>query len=676
MPAPTNTSRLTAATIASLPYSVSQDVRDAGVTYDVWYRWTAPTDQVVTIWGRGQTYGAYQVQVDIYEDADVSLYLNLGQLWTPVNVPIYVPMRSGHVYYMNFYTIGSLDANPAVLELSVTDGPTDAIRAGDFLTNLEVDFDSEYPVAVLAGDADRTVRAYMQVSTPVYPRGTGGLPHGAIGAIFSNGNVAWGDEQYSNVKIYDASLTLVSTILNASGLVNLGLSRVLQRLYIASVGAPAGHIDITSYDDAGVVQNTWDTTITTIRSMGVNSDETILYYSRGGEAAIKRWDLILNSAMADLAADVAGYTIQDVLVLEDDTIIALYHQDAGTFHDAYARHYSAAGALLQTYSFGSFWRGSLNPPRAGFALDSPTSFWVSLKPEGRFDTSLLKNVLISNGSIVTTRTHSNFLGGISLNGYDQAFGKTPGGATTLLTAAFDQTVTIAINVQETLADNGSAQPQFTLGTTATPDAFFAAATFVDAVAGTGFTTDAVLAAGDDLVVTVVAGTGGSTGALHVGLYIPDSISDYGGEKSYAVLVAPVGSAGPPAQPSGPSALAALRASGRLGESNIVRVRRAPHLADEAERIFYSKFQLDCEAGVGTVSGQGQTPTLELRWSDDGGFTWSAWRTLGVGPQGQYRFRAMAWRLGYARDRVFEVRQSDPVKTTWLTAYLDLDGGGA
>jgi len=132
---------------------------------------------------------------------------------------------------------------------------------------------------------------------------------------------------------------------------------------------------------------------------------------------------------------------------------------------------------------------------------------------------------------------------------------------------------------------------------------------------------------------------------------------------------------PPSNLNGPAALAQFETDGTMRDYRIVWSRRAPHLADEAQRVFYSNFQLDMETGVGIVDGQGITPTCELRWSNDGGFTWSGWAQLSMGALGQYRVRARhPGSLGQARDRVFEVRGSDPVKVALLQAYLDVQEG--
>jgi hypothetical protein len=101
------------------------------------------------------------------------------------------------------------------------------------------------------------------------------------------------------------------------------------------------------------------------------------------------------------------------------------------------------------------------------------------------------------------------------------------------------------------------------------------------------------------------------------------------------------------------------------------LRRTPHLSAELTRIVYHRFQLNAEVGVGLNSGQGSDPQVMLRWSDDGAFTWSNehWRTLGA--KGDYRRQVLWYALGQARDRVFEVSGSDPVKIALIDAYLDL-----
>jgi hypothetical protein len=90
--------------------------------------------------------------------------------------------------------------------------------------------------------------------------------------------------------------------------------------------------------------------------------------------------------------------------------------------------------------------------------------------------------------------------------------------------------------------------------------------------------------------------------------------------------------------------------------------------------FYSQFQLDLETGIGLVSGQGSDPQVMLRWSDDGGHTWTNESWVSAGRLGQYTRRAVWRRLGRSRDRIFEVVVSDPVAWNLLAAYLQLEPG--
>jgi hypothetical protein len=64
----------------------------------------------------------------------------------------------------------------------------------------------------------------------------------------------------------------------------------------------------------------------------------------------------------------------------------------------------------------------------------------------------------------------------------------------------------------------------------------------------------------------------------------------------------------------------------------------------------------------------------LRWSNDGGSTWSKEYWVGIGQMGKYRNRAIWRRLGQARDRVFEVSITDPVNVVIIAANLKASMG--
>jgi hypothetical protein len=103
---------------------------------------------------------------------------------------------------------------------------------------------------------------------------------------------------------------------------------------------------------------------------------------------------------------------------------------------------------------------------------------------------------------------------------------------------------------------------------------------------------------------------------------------------------------------------------------ILRLRRT--IASEAmqQRVLYTALQLDMETGVGTVDGQGAAPQVMLRYSNDGGHTWSVERTTTVGKTGEYGARARFTRLGSGRNRVWEISMTDPVKFAVFGAVLE------
>jgi hypothetical protein len=136
-------------------------------------------------------------------------------------------------------------------------------------------------------------------------------------------------------------------------------------------------------------------------------------------------------------------------------------------------------------------------------------------------------------------------------------------------------------------------------------------------------------------------------------------------------------------------------------------RALPTGQNNLKRTAQHSLQLDCETGVGlngidqsvewffytssenqlvTTSGdllmfsppfvQGANPQVMLRWSDDGGHTWSNEHWVSIGKIGQFGFRAIWRRLGMTqklRDRVYEVSGTDPVKIDIVGAELILSG---
>lgn len=95
---------------------------------------------------------------------------------------------------------------------------------------------------------------------------------------------------------------------------------------------------------------------------------------------------------------------------------------------------------------------------------------------------------------------------------------------------------------------------------------------------------------------------------------------------------------------------------------IRRVAVTPPFYVDGKRATAPLIEIECESGVGISTGQGSAPEWMMRFSDDGGSTWSNERRAPLGVMGQRKMRSMFRRLGQFRQRSYELSISDPVKT--------------
>ena len=65
------------------------------------------------------------------------------------------------------------------------------------------------------------------------------------------------------------------------------------------------------------------------------------------------------------------------------------------------------------------------------------------------------------------------------------------------------------------------------------------------------------------------------------------------------------------------------------------------------------------------------PLVSLRWSNDRGATWGNPITATMGRRGEFLTSIQFQRLGYARDRVFELSWSEPIRTALNGAWVDV-----
>lgn len=107
---------------------------------------------------------------------------------------------------------------------------------------------------------------------------------------------------------------------------------------------------------------------------------------------------------------------------------------------------------------------------------------------------------------------------------------------------------------------------------------------------------------------------------------------------------------------------------------IRRMRTAQHIADDLEYMYYSKFQLDMQTGVGLTIGNKADvdPQISLSWSDDGGHIFTDELQRSVGKIGAYRTRVIWRRLGRSRDRIYRVIFTAACKFFVIGCHIDLE----
>jgi len=111
-------------------------------------------------------------------------------------------------------------------------------------------------------------------------------------------------------------------------------------------------------------------------------------------------------------------------------------------------------------------------------------------------------------------------------------------------------------------------------------------------------------------------------------------------------------------------------------NRIIRQRITQNVNQDNLMLFFGRFEVHFEGGVGLTSGQGSSPKAMLRTSKDGGHSWSGVLTAPMGSKGGYDTRSYWTRLGSGRDFSVWLTISDPVKPVVIGSYLEYDQGYA
>jgi len=394
--APTNTSFATAVTIAAFPCDITQtDINDGGVNFTVFYRFVAPLSaRVIGAWGFSGNIGSgYRPTIFPYTGPAGAPVAVLGI--AAQNKPIQFPVNPGIEYFLEFRK--NLDnAGPNQVRVRCEVAPLGNPAPGDILVN---DDTPGFPMWIGTPTTNNETRNFVK-----------DMAAAEAGDIVPTGRLLLEEASDNSVRLYETvnftqlfnSGTLTGTLRIKSNadrnLFYVGRYTGGQAFYrtITPAGVMSGEVTLTGEDQ--------------IDGLCANPSNLILYMAEFGSAgAIRRWDIPGVTFLSNLAAGIANYQIPDIQVLADGTILALYHNLVS--QDVNIKRYSAAGAVLNTYSLGV--QTGTTKPRMAWAFDSPTSFWAWTHTNT--GTSIFTNIRVSDGTVLTTRNQQEYESGVYNN---------------------------------------------------------------------------------------------------------------------------------------------------------------------------------------------------------------------------------------------------------------------
>lgn len=381
-----NTTSGVAVDLVTTPKTIIQNARASGTTVDLFFKITATVNQLVLgSFGFGQT--GYTPNTRVFKASDL-----VAALFSPSNLPaqFLVSLSATREFYFKSVTNSSA-ANPAYLVLDVQEAPDNAVAIGDIFVN---DDTEDFPLSILSATEDYVVKKFVEA-----------IVAGESGCVLPNGTILLADDYNNLVVGYDRSFVEIAS--NSFGTLSHGAirsNRALNKFYAAKAASPNSFVRI--YDSLGAYAGI-EYTLTAIVDIGpiaTNNAGTLLYYADTSinSAEVRVWNLSTGVAGANLVANLASnYVIGDILVLPDDTLIVMYSKSGGSA--VVVKHYSAAGATLNTYSIGT---NDTTTARLAYGVGTPENFWAGTHDgDGGW---VFQKIRVSDGVVLTTRLHAEF----------------------------------------------------------------------------------------------------------------------------------------------------------------------------------------------------------------------------------------------------------------------------
>ncbi len=105
---------------------------------------------------------------------------------------------------------------------------------------------------------------------------------------------------------------------------------------------------------------------------------------------------------------------------------------------------------------------------------------------------------------------------------------------------------------------------------------------------------------------------------------------------------------------------------------IRRIRRTGPISIENKLLSINRLELRMMSGLATVTGEGSDPYIGLRYSNDGGHTWSDELPRSIGTIGEYGKPITWYRLGTSREWIFEFTFSEPINFSFIECSISAE----
>lgn len=379
MAPPSNTTSATAIVIPSLPYiNVQTGIHDAGTTYTVWYKYIGQLgDDVCGLSFRGDG-------VIYFPDADLFIDNDVTQLGTvAARLMDQIPIIPGRTYFFRIRPNAG-NPTPATLTVNLVKSPDAAVFGGSiFIRGASIL--SSFVSAGYTGLAG----GYINPATGEIYTFKSEFSVGESGDYMpGSGELLFVDEfisPFNLMKVYTPTLQLIASVPfpNLSGIPRVRTSREHREFYIGMSGGGTNWAKYKTMDALGNITSQVEFTGLLGMQAIANSADNLHVYSDVGApssigAPLVRWVKASSSFTTDLFPGQASHTLEDILVMKDGTVLAMFHQ--ASIDSIIVKKISPTfptGTLLGTWTAPAD-NYSFVSPRMGYANDDSISFWVFL----------------------------------------------------------------------------------------------------------------------------------------------------------------------------------------------------------------------------------------------------------------------------------------------------------